>query len=1145
MLALLLRPSQLAGCSRDRHAEKELTPGNALVGYRVRALPTGFDLWYTLETDAPFDVMLYTFVNRGYLVKSLVWLLATLTGMAFLALDDAVPADWPTWRHDVTRSGVSPSELPGTLYLRWSRGLPRPVMAWPNEPRLQFDGANEPIVMGKTLFLGSSYDGSLRAFATESGELRWTFYTEGPIRCAPVAWKERVYVGSDDGYLYCLTAATGEMLWRVRGAPDDRPDYRQLGNARLVSYWPVRGGAVLHDGTIYFGAGIWPSMGVFINAVDAETGHIQWSNHEANYIKQVRLDHNDMQEAGLSPQGYFLFVDGKLHVPNGRSMPAGFDPETGKLLQYVQGYRRGDSRVTASGNLLFVGDGGIVDADDGREVGERWVSAGKDAPAAWSTPKLDLFEGPMFGYKFVPGCNFRSVFDRGVAYGVDKGFLVAHDLNKATTSLYEKKKGKFTYHPTKWTAPELWRRYWIAQKPGATVGNMVKAGSRLYVAIAQQIVVVDVAAKPRIAGKLELNGSAASLIAADGKLFVSMTDGRMLCFGKNPSSINGYPLPNRPLKHQDDSLSRQVRQILQQSTVTEGYVVVLGVPDKRVITELLAQSKLHVIAVDQDRSKVNAFRQQLVDARLYGTRAEVFVGDPLTFRFPSYLASLLIAPRELEESLFLPDVLARCFETLRPYGGLLWIQGHGIGLGKLKETAASAKLVSADITGEDDAILVRRVGALPGSVDWTHEGSSAARTYYSGDDLVRAPLGVLWYGDGPDYGFYKKKDYGRGVKPQVAGGRVFSFDDIRQLIGAVDAYTGRLLWTFNTGTDHVRLVSRTDGVYVARKRQCDLLDPTTGAIRKTYPCHVRKEAGKRWEVVDIRVADQVILVALGYDVPDGHSHQAVSSGLWDCEALVALDRETGKQLWVRYPARRYNIHAIAMGHGMVFVTDSIAPLEASELSRRGELPKTVPSISYALDAETGVEKWTYQAEYDCRTIARSWQSIRANDDWISYSQEKGLVLLGKLAQVTAIDAESGITRWSNRAGSQPIVLRDDSFINQGGGRYDLETGKQTSKATFFRRSGGCNYAVGNKHLMFIRNRSVTYFDIRDHKEYSLRDIRSGCSNSFVAADGLLNMPCYSYGCVCNYPLQTSFAMRYMPEAAGWAGDKPFELQARK
>ena len=44
------------------------------------------------------------------------------------------------------------------------------------------------------------------------------------------------------------------------------------------------------------------------------------------------------------------------------------------------------------------------------------------------------------------------------------------------------------------------------------------------------------------------------------------------------------------------------------------------------------------------------------------------------------------------------------------------------------------------------------------------------------------------------------------------------------------------------------------------------------------------------------------------------------------------------------------------------------------------------------------------------------------------------------------------------------------------------------------------------------------------------NVSSGCSNSTVPADGLLNVPNFAVGCVCNYPIQTSFAMVHMPEA---------------
>jgi len=1071
-----------------------------------------------------------------------------VTATAILLLSIPAPAqsaDWPTWRHDVTRSGSSPENLPEKLHLQWSRKLPEPQIAWPNEPRLQFDTANEPVVVDKTLFVNSSCDGSLRALSTDSGETRWTFYTEAPIRCAPLAWKNNVYVGSDDGYLYCLNAATGKELWKVRGAPDDRPDYRQLGNTRLISYWPVRGGPLLHEGIIYFGAGIWPSMGVFIHAIDAQTGEIRWSNREVNYIQQVRLDHNDLQEAGLSPQGYLLWADGKLHVPNGRSMPAGFDPTTGKLLQYVQGYRHGDSRVIASGKYLFVGNTGIVKTQDGREVGERWTAAGKDAPNTWSFPKLDLFEGPIFDYHHVPGCNHRSVFDRGIAYGISKGRLYAHDLNRASTTSYENKRGDYTYHPINWTTPEVRPKLPLADQNGTSTGNLLKAGSRIYAHIGQSIAIVDVpsqkGAAPSIVGRLAIDGTPASMIAADNKLFVSMSDGQLVCFGEQLASESSPPPTLTPRADTADSASPQATHILKQSGVSNGYALLLGIDNGHLIDQLLHQSDLHVIAVDKDRNKINALRQRLTDARLYGARAEVFVGNPLTFQFPPYLASLVVTQPQISQNENLLASLPHLFQTLRPYGGLLWITTPNTNLQKLKTAATQAQLASAQITQEDDTILIRRIGALPGSANWTHEGCSEARTYCSRDDLVRAPLGILWYGDGPDHGFYKTKDYGRGVKPQVAGGRLFAFDDIRQIIGAVDAYTGRLLWNFDTGTEYVRFSAQLDGVYVGRNRQCDQLDPETGQVKRTYNCLLKQKEGQTWGVVDIRVTEHQIFLAFGYDLPQGHSYPAIISGLWDAEALVAIDKQTGKQLWVQYPQQRYNIHAIAAGSDMVFVTDSISPLAADELNRRGTLPETMPSITYALNAATGETRWKFTAQHDPRKLIRSWQSVRGNDDWIAYSKYQNTLLVGKWSQTTALDASSGKQMWQVRTGSQPIILREDTFVNQAGHEYSLATGELASQAPLFRRSGGCNYAVGSKHLMYIRNRSATYFDVSDRKEYSLRNLRSGCSNSFVAADGLLNMPCFSSGCICNYPVQTSFAMRHMPEAAEWAGEKPFQL----
>ena len=50
----------------------------------------------------------------------------------------------------------------------------------------------------------------------------WTFYAEAPIRYSPVTWQGRLYVGSDDGSIYCLEDGDdgGQLVWKL---PTDGP----------------------------------------------------------------------------------------------------------------------------------------------------------------------------------------------------------------------------------------------------------------------------------------------------------------------------------------------------------------------------------------------------------------------------------------------------------------------------------------------------------------------------------------------------------------------------------------------------------------------------------------------------------------------------------------------------------------------------------------------------------------------------------------------------------------------------------------------------------------------------------------------------------------------------------------------------------
>ena len=250
--------------------------------------------------------------------------------------------DWPMWRHDATRSATTSHALPDQLHLQWVRQMHRPAPAWPEEQyKLRFDRSYEPIVMGKLIFVPSMVSDRVTAYDTNTGREIWRFYCDGPIRFAPVAWKDSIYFVSDDGYLYCLTAEDGGVKWKIRLGPSDA---RILGNGRLISTWPARGAPVVFDDKIYCAAGIWPFMGVFIYSICASTGNVVWENSGSGSIYMVQ-QHNSPAFGGVAPQGYLTATKERLLIPS-RTTPACYDRRTGELIYY---------RLSESGMGKYVG----------------------------------------------------------------------------------------------------------------------------------------------------------------------------------------------------------------------------------------------------------------------------------------------------------------------------------------------------------------------------------------------------------------------------------------------------------------------------------------------------------------------------------------------------------------------------------------------------------------------------------------------------------------------------------------------------------------------------------------------------------------------------------------------------------------------
>ena len=1001
---------------------------------------------------------------------------------------------------------------------------------------MQFDASYEPIVAGQTLFIGSPNDGSIAAYDTETGDRKWRFYTDGPIRFAPVVWEGKLYAASDDGRVYCLAADTGRVKWTFRAAPGERPDLRHLGNNRLISSWPVRGGPLLVDGTLYFGSGLWATMGTFVYALDAETGKVVWHNDRLNYMANIRVDHNRVADSVLAPQGYLLHAGGKLFVPNGRSMPVGLDPKTGRLLHYVQGYRNGECRVTAQGKYLFVGRRGVLDVNTGREIGERWHEGDPETPKSWSI-RYDLFETPFHPYKFIPACDAWSVQASGAAYGGRHGAFYAYDITKATKSTYKRKHGGHELRPGKWEAPLLWKLPTEYSKDKPPSSTIVQAGRRLYGHAGQVLVALDLPAagqRPKIAWQRKLDGTPSSMAAGDGKLFVATEEGRIYCFGARQGEPKVHALPNAPLPATDDTWTRRAAEILETTPDAEGYCLVLGLSSGRLVEELLQQSRLRVIAIDPDKAKVDALRDKLAAARLYGDRAWVLVGDPFRFCFPPYIASLAVSEAygagEIADKMRAEDLV----KVLRPYGGTACLAVPGERWPAVETWAATGQVENAKLSRAGAFALLRRVGALPGSAHWTHEPACAARTYFSKDKRVKAPLGVLWYGDGPDYGFKKHKDYHVGVKPQVVNGRLFAFNERTRVLRSYDVYTGRMLWQRQV-EQFTRFASMPDGIYVAGGNACVVHDPATGAVRQRF--EYRVDGDRKLFVADVRVDGSVIVVAVAYE-----KVRSIPKGLYDSKALIGLDRRTGKQLWTVKASDRFNHHGLAVGGGLVFCVDSPSIETTAAMKRRGADPETLASTVLALYPHTGQVKWREAVanpflSYDGTSYPTG--SVQGLDDALFYSAECDVLIVYKDRRYRALQGQTGRLLWKKaRGASQPIMLEGTKYYEQGGAAFDVRTGARVPSNARVRGGNGCNHAVGNEHLIFRRNFTAAYFDIKTGQAHHVRSARSGCTNSLIPADGVLSSPCFSVGCVCNHPLETSFCLVHMPCVEGWDDKEP-------
>src|SRR4030042_5241075 len=241
-----------------------------------------------------------------------------------------IAENWVTYRSDITRSGISSETVGPGLFLQW-KYVPahKPKPAWPmpaeEMPRMHNDNAYHVVIADGSAYFGSCTTDKVYSIDVAKGEVRWTFFAEGPVRFAPTVYEGKVYFGSDDGYVYCLDCKDGSLVWKYRPGPSDE---KIIGNGRMISLWPVRTGVVVDNAIAYFAAGVFPYEGLYICALKASDGSEVWKNDTLGDRA------HELEFGGISPHGYPIASRDVLYIPSGRSMPAGFNRNTREFLFY-------------------------------------------------------------------------------------------------------------------------------------------------------------------------------------------------------------------------------------------------------------------------------------------------------------------------------------------------------------------------------------------------------------------------------------------------------------------------------------------------------------------------------------------------------------------------------------------------------------------------------------------------------------------------------------------------------------------------------------------------------------------------------------------------------------------------------------------